>query len=69
MSTTTYSEIGHVSSGSSIGGWLKRVFWRMAEAQEKAARERVASHFRGQDTEHLVKLGYSAADISRIRRG
>lgn len=74
MTATTYNNIGSAKSGSSskgtsIGGWLSRVFWSIAEAQEKAARERVARHFRGLDDAYLAKLGYAPGDISRIRRG
>lgn len=68
MTATTYTHIGGgASSGSSFGGWLKRVFWKMSEAQEKRARDRVASHFRGFDDAYLTKLGYNAADIRRLR--
>ena len=74
MTATTYTHLGGAKSGSSskgtsIGGWLSRVFWSIAEAQEKAARERVARHFRGLDDAYLAKLGYAPGDISRISRG
>lgn len=68
MTATTYTHIGGgASSGSSLGGWFKRLFWRIAEVQEKRARERVAAHFRGFDDAYLTRLGYSATDIRRIR--
>lgn len=68
MTATTYTHIGGgTSSGSSFGSWLKRIFWRISEAQEKRARDRVAAHFRGFDDAYLAKLGYTAADIRRVR--
>lgn len=74
MTATTYTHFdgaksGKSVNGASIGDWFSRVFWRIAEAQEKAARERVARHFRGLNDDYLEKLGYSASDINRIRRG
>jgi len=68
MTATTFTHIGGgASKGSSIGGWLKRVFWRISEVQEMRARDRVAAHFRGFDDAYLTKLGYNAADIRRVR--
>lgn len=69
MSATTYTHIPGSKRKVSIGEWLSRVFWKIAEAREKQARERVARHFAGYDNDYLVKLGYSPADIRRIRRG
>ena len=70
MTATTYrGDVSGSQPGSSFGGWLSRVFWTIVQAQEKEARRRVAMHFRGLDDEYLQKLGYSPADISRLRRG
>jgi len=69
MTATTYTHIPSAKPGSSLGDRLSRIFWRMIEAREKAVQKRIASHFQGLDNEHLVKLGYSPADISRVRRG
>ncbi len=69
MTATTYTNIPGAKPGASFGGWLGRFFWRMIEAQEKAAQVRIARHFRGMDDEYLTKLGYLPADIARVRRG
>lgn len=69
MTATTYTHIPGVKPGASLGGRLSRFFWRMIEAKEKAVQQRIASQFRGLDDEHLIKLGYSPADIARVRRG
>lgn len=69
MTATTYTHFPAAKPGTSFVGWLTRAFWNIAEAREKQARERVARHFRGQDIDHLVRLGYSAADIRRVRQG
>ncbi|MDA7947627.1 MAG: hypothetical protein MPJ78_09125 [Hyphomicrobiaceae bacterium] len=70
MTATTYNRgISGSKPGSSFGGWLSRIFWNIVEAQERQARRRIAQHFRGLDDEHLEKLGYSIADIKRLRRG
>ena len=70
MTATTYrGDVSGSKPGSSFGGWLSRVFANIIQAQEKEARRRVAMHFRGLDDEHLQKLGYSPADVWRLRRG
>jgi hypothetical protein len=69
MTATTYTNIPGARQGASFGGWLGRFFWRMIEAQEKAAQVRVARHFQGLDDEYLTRIGYSRTDIARIRRG
>ena len=69
MTATTYRDFSGSKPGSSFGGWLRRTFWRIADAREKQARERIARHFQGQDDQHLKALGYSPDDINRIRRG
>lgn len=69
MTATTYTHIPAAKSGTSFGGWLKKVFWNIAEAREKQARERITRHFQGQDINHLIRLGYSPADVHRVRRG
>jgi hypothetical protein len=69
MTATTYTHIPGARTSGSFGGWLSRIFWRIAEAREKQARERVARHFRGYNDAYLEKLGYAPADIRRIRQG
>ncbi len=69
MTTTTYTNIPGAKPGASFGGWLSRFFWRMIEAKEKQTRVRIAAHFRGLDDEYLIRIGYSPADIARVRRG
>jgi len=69
MTATTYRDLQGSKPGSSFGGWLRRVFWRIVDAREKQVRERIARHFNGLDDEYLTKLGYSSADIRRVRRG
>lgn len=69
MAAMTYTHIPGEKTGASFGEWLSRVFWKIAEAREKQARERVARHFSGYNNDYLVRLGYSPADIQRIRRG
>ena len=68
MTATTYTNIPGAKPGASFGGWLSRIFWRIAAAREKQTRARIARHFQGQDSEHLTRLGYSPADIRRIRQ-
>ena len=70
MTATTFNrDISGSKPGSSFGGWLSRFFSNILQAQEKEARRRVAMHFRGLDDDHLLKLGYTQADITRLRRG
>ena len=69
MTATTYTNIPSVKPSASNGGWLGRFFWRMIEAKEKAVKARIARHFRGLDDEYLARIGYSSADIARVRRG
>ncbi len=69
MTATTYTNIPSAKPGASFGGKLSRFFWRMIEAREKSARKKIANQFLGQDNEHLEQLGYSPADIARLRRG
>ena len=69
MTATTYTNIPSVKPDASNGGWLGRFFWLMIEAKEKSVKARIASHFRGLDDEYLVRIGYSPADIARVRRG
>lgn len=69
MTATTYTNVPGAKPGASFGGWLHRAYMRLVEAREKQARRRIAEHFRGFDDEYLEKLGYSRADMARIRRG
>ena len=69
MTATTYTNIPGAKRGTSFGDRLGRFFWRMIEAKEKSVQARIARQFRGLDDEHLIKIGYSPADIARIRRG
>lgn len=69
MTATTYTHIPGAKSGKSFTAALGRFFWRIIEAQEKAAQVRIARHFQGMDDEYLKKLGYNPTDIARVRRG
>lgn len=69
MTATTYTNIPGSKPGASSRGRFGRFFWRMIEAKEKHVQKRIARHFRGLDDEYLTRIGYSPADIARIRRG
>ena len=69
MTTTTYTHTPGAKPGASFGGWLGRFFWRMVEAQEQRITKRVAKILNKYDDAYLKKIGYTPADITRLRRG
>ena len=68
MTATTYTNLPGSRPGTSAGGWFSRFFWRMIEAQEQRIVRRVAKIFVTYDDAELKKIGYSAAEITRLRR-
>ncbi len=68
MTATTYTQLSGSRPGLSSGGWLGRFFWRMIEAQEQRIAMRVGKVFNTYDDAYLKKIGYTAAEITRLRR-
>jgi hypothetical protein len=69
MTATTYTYSRGSRPGASLTSRLARFFAKMIAAQEVRARKRVQAHLRWQDDELLENIGYSAADIRRLRGG
>ena len=68
MTATTYTHLPGAKPGASSGGWLSRVFWRIAEAQEQRFTLRVAKILSTYDDAYLKKIGYTPAKIKQLRR-
>jgi len=68
MTATTYADLPGSRPGTSFGGWLGRFFWRMIDAQEQRIAKRVGKIFNTYDDATLKNIGYSAAEIRRLRR-
>ena len=69
MTATTFTQLPGTNRGVSAGSWFGRMFDRVIEAQEIAARRRVSDVLRTYDDETLKFAGFNARDIERIRRG
>lgn len=69
MTATTFTNLPGRKPGSAFGGWLRRIFERITEAQEQRAREEVAILLRGYGDELLADIGYSKAEIKSLREG
>jgi hypothetical protein len=68
MSTGTQALSGAVVGGTRKSeGFFHRVLTRIVEGQERKARAMVHEYLATQTDEHLMSLGYSAADIKTIR--
>lgn len=68
MTATTYTNLPGSRPGTSSGGWLGRFFWRMIEAQEQRIVGRVGKVFSTYDDAALKNIGYTTAEITRLRR-
>ena len=68
MTATTYTNLPGSRPGLSFGGRLGRFFWRMIEEQEQRIAGRVGKIFTTYDDAALKKIGYSAAEIARLRK-
>lgn len=68
MSTGTQALSGAVVGGiRKSDGFFQRLLARIAEGQERKARAMVREYLATQSDEHLMSLGYSAAEIKSIR--
>jgi hypothetical protein len=68
MSTGTQALRGAVTGGASKSeGFFQRVVTRIVEGQERKARIMIREYLATQTDEHLLSLGYSAAEIATIR--
>ncbi len=68
MSTTTYIP-GHSTQKTKNRGFFRRLLDRLIYAQSLAAARMVGNHFRALPTQQLEDLGFSDAEIKRLRRG
>lgn len=69
MTATTFAHLPGRKPGSAFGGWLRRVLKRIAEVQERRARDEVAILLRGYGDDLLTDIGYSEAEITKLRSG
>jgi hypothetical protein len=67
MSTGTQALSGAVVVARKSEGFFRRLLQRISEGQERKARAMVREYLATQSDEHLMSLGYSAADIKSIR--
>ncbi|MFQ5626367.1 MAG: hypothetical protein ACE5FM_06910 [Methyloligellaceae bacterium] len=69
MTATTYTHIPSGKPGASFKAWPARFFWRMIEAQERRIAKRVVKILSIYDDAELKNIGYTSADIARLRKG
>ena len=69
MTATTYTHIPGDMPGASFGGSPARFFWRMIEAQEQRIAKRAAKILSIYEDAELKRIGYTSADIARLRQG
>ena len=69
MTATTFTHLPGRKPGSGFRGFMRRFFKRIAEVQEQRAREEVAILLRGYGDDLLTDIGYSEAEITKLRNG
>ena len=68
MAVTTFERAGAYDGAAKSKGFARRLLDRYIDAQMRKAQRQVNAYLRGLDDNALRNLGYSGAEIERIRQ-